>query len=138
MAKKYKGDYIKRIGDAVLLFFAEETDALDFALRLREASRQRELDCGEFACNLRIVAHFGKFDFLYNQGFLIDVTGADAIVVFRVEKRAQKHEILVTQFLLQLIEGDLKDKGIRVVKMRDEPLKGLQRQTAVYRLKTGL
>jgi WD40 repeat protein/class 3 adenylate cyclase len=135
MAPKYKGDYIKRSGDAVLLFFADETDALDFALRLREASRQRELDCGEFACNLRIVAHFGKFDFQYSQGFLTDVTGADAIVVFRMEKRAKKHEILVTQFLLQLIDGELKDKGIQVVKLRDEPLKGLQRQIAVYRLK---
>ncbi|UCH93264.1 MAG: hypothetical protein JSV88_23705 [Candidatus Aminicenantes bacterium] len=66
-AEKYKGDYIKRSGDAVLLFFAEETDALDFSLRMREASRQRELDCKEFVCSLRIVAHFGKFAFQYHQ-----------------------------------------------------------------------
>lgn len=131
---RYKGVFIKRIGDAVLLFFNEEADAVDFALRLRGASIQGEMDCGDFKCNLRIVMHYGKFDFLWTAGKISDVVGSEGIKVFRIEKEAKKHDIMVTQFLLQLMEEELKDKGMQVNTLKDVVLKGFKRKMALSRL----
>ncbi len=67
MAQSFQGMFIKQVGDAVLLFFEDETDALQFAKWLRQASQEGELDSAGFDCSMRIVAHYGKFGFTGSQ-----------------------------------------------------------------------
>jgi class 3 adenylate cyclase len=134
MAESFRGMFIKQVGDAVLLFFEDETDALQFAIRLRQASQEGELDGAGFDCDLRMVAHYGKFDFTGSGGVLNDVGGAECIVVFRMEKEAETHGVLITRSLLDLLKDDLKDEGIGFKFAFEEVLKGFSLKTEAYRL----
>jgi WD40 repeat protein/class 3 adenylate cyclase/GTPase SAR1 family protein len=134
MANRHNGSFIKRIGDAALLFFEDETDFLNFSVQLREASLKRELDCGKFICDLRMVAHFARFSFEEIDEKISDLIGPEGIEVFRMEKKAGKHEVFITAQLLDLIEEDLKEKGIDFKKIQEKILKGFKRKTIIYRL----
>jgi len=54
LSGKYKGAWIKRIGDAVLIFMAHPEVFIEFALGLRTLSKERKIDCGDFFADLRL------------------------------------------------------------------------------------
>jgi class 3 adenylate cyclase len=95
----YNGEFIKRIGDAVLIFFECEEKFLDFAIELRERSKNGDLDFDDFFAQLRIVSHFGKFSFDFSDQKITDLIGPEGIQVFRIEKYAHAYDVLVTEML---------------------------------------
>ena len=136
LAKNYGGLFIKRIGDAVLLFFENEVDFLNFTILLREKSRQRELDNSGFNCSLRMVAHYGKFHFTGAEGNFTDLSDAEGIIVFRMEaeKGAKENDVFITGFLLNMVKTEIREQGIGIELVIEKVLKGFEGKTAIYKL----
>ncbi|NIM12526.1 MAG: hypothetical protein GTO45_10510, partial [Candidatus Aminicenantes bacterium] len=136
LTEEYKGEFIKRIGDAVLIFFKEEENFLDFVIRLKECSKTRALDCDEFFADLRMVAHYGKFSFEFFDQKISDLIGPEGIKVFRMEKYARTYdvELLITETLLDFLEDELKRKNINKAEVGKETLKGFDREVTLYKL----
>ena len=131
---EYNGEFIKTIGDGLLLFFKEEEDFLDFAARLKELSSYRQLDLGEFFADLRMAAHMGKFSFEFFQKKIADLIGPGGIKVFRIEKYAHKHDVVITGTVLDFLEDSLKQKNINIIHLGREKLKGFDKETDLYKL----
>lgn len=134
LTKTHKGDFIKTIGDAVLIFFADPGNFLDFAGELRLLSKQRKLDMNDFFADLRIVAHFGNFSFNIIDEIMADLIGPEGIKVFRIEKHAKKHEVVVTEFLHDILENTLTEKYISSIELGRETLKGFNKKANLYKL----
>jgi len=134
IAGQHNGTFIKRIGDAVLLFFEDEVDFLNYSIQLREASLKRELDCGKFIGDVRMVADYGKFSFEQINENILDLFGPEGIKVFRMEKKAGKHDVFITASLLDLIDKELKEGGIDTKIVQEKILKGFKRKTPIYQL----
>lgn len=134
LTDKHGGEFLKRSGDGVLVFFEKEEQFLEFVVELRELSQKRGLDVDDFFGDLRIVAHFGNFSFTDINGKISDVIGPEGIKVFRMEKYANAHDVLVTEFLLDMIQNTLKKKNIDSTKLDRVMLKGFDRETNLYKL----
>lgn len=130
----YNGEFIKPIGDAVLIFFEDEERFLDFAIELREMSKNRNLDFDEFFADLRMVAHFGKFSFDFSDQKIADLVGPEGIQVFRIEKYAHAYDVLVTETLCKFLKDQLKEKNIDFTMQGKETLKGFDEETTIYKL----
>ncbi len=134
LAGKYRGSWIKRIGDAVLIFIPRPGDFIQLALELRTLSMERKIDRGDFFADLRQVAHYGNFSFDFLDNTISDLVSAEGIKVFRIEKHALRHDVVVTGDLLRLVKEDLKDLGIRHRTMRKEELKGFDEEVELFAL----
>ena len=134
--KARDGFFIERIGDAALTFFPSEENALDFALHMRRLSITRRLDMGDITCNLRTVGDFGKFAFRTDKDETpVKLDDAEGIVVFRMEKKADIHEIIFTRSLTHFLKEELMERGIRLEEAFNEVLKGFEHQTQAFFLR---
>lgn len=115
LTEEYKGNFIKRIGDAVLIFFREEENFLDFVIHLKEFSKTRALDCDDFFADLRMIAHYGKFSFEFFDQKISDLIGPEGIKVFRMEKYASEYDVIVPGFLYSILKDDLVEKNINTI-----------------------
>lgn len=134
LTEEYNGEFIKTIGDALLLFFENEDKFLDFVSRLRDLSRHRQLDLGEFFADLRMAAHMGRFSFEFFEEKISDLIGPGGITVFRIEKYANKHDVVITGTVLDFLDDSLKQKNIDVLHLGREKLKGFDKETALHKL----
>jgi GTPase SAR1 family protein len=122
--------FIKSIGDAFLLFI-DKADIpgmnlfLEFVSELRDKSIQGILDFEEFISDLRCVAHFGTFQFKFENDKIIDLQGAEGIKVFRIEKEAGRYEVVITGQIFELIKMTLDEKKIDYIEMGQKIFKGL-------------
>ncbi|NIR04996.1 MAG: hypothetical protein GTN82_06185, partial [Candidatus Aminicenantes bacterium] len=110
-------NFIKSIGDAFLLFIdgidIPKMDLfLDFAAELRNKSIQGIFDFDDFTADFRCVAHFGNFQFKLENEKIIDVQSVEGIKVFRIEKEADRYEVVITGQLFELIKMTLGEKKI--------------------------
>jgi WD40 repeat protein/predicted AAA+ superfamily ATPase len=134
LAQTCGGEWIKRNGDGIILFFEKQDRFLEFVVELRERSRTRQLDHGEFFGDIRMVAHYGNFSFESLETKIGDVVGPEGIKVFRMEKYADAHDVLVTEFLLDILAPLLPGKHIESTLLGRETLKGFDRDTSLYKL----
>jgi hypothetical protein len=81
-----------------------------------------------------MVAHYGNFSFTFLDKTLSDLVSAEGIKVFRIEKHAHKHDVVVTNDLLRMIKEDLKERGIRFRSLGKKDLKGFDEETELFRL----
>jgi WD40 repeat protein/class 3 adenylate cyclase len=130
----YNGEFIKTIGDGLLIFFTDEEKFLEFACHLRNLSRYRQLDHGEFFGDLRMVAHMKNFSFEFFRDKIKDLNGPGGITLFRIEKYAHKHELVITGTALDFLDDLLKQKNINVTHLGREKLKGFDTETDLYKL----
>jgi len=134
LTETYKGEFIKTIGDATLIFFGEEENFLDFVIQLRELSRTRQFDLEDFFGDLRVVAHCGRFSFEFFNNKMSDLIGPEGIKVFRIEKYAQEYDVVVTDTLMPFLRDILVEKHINTTGLGRETLKGFDIETGLYKL----
>jgi class 3 adenylate cyclase len=134
VTKTHGGVFIKRIGDAVLIFFQEEKQFLDFAVELRELSKNRRLDLHDFFADLRMVAHYGNFSFDTIEEKIEDLIGPEGIKVFRIEKYAGEYDVIITNSLLGVIRNTLDEKNISFTNLGSVKLKGFDEDAFLYKL----
>jgi WD40 repeat protein/class 3 adenylate cyclase/GTPase SAR1 family protein len=132
--------FIKSIGDAFLLFF-EAADSptmckfLDFVSQLRHKSIDGCFDFDDFVADLRCVAHFGNFQFKMEGEDIVDLQSAEGIKVFRMEKEADKYEVIITEHLYNLVKNILDEQNIDSIQSGEKALKGFwDRPTLLYKL----
>ena len=124
--KKFK--VLKFLGDAVL-FWGSVANIRDFVdVVLDFFVRNRIPGKHGFEARLRMVAHAGCFTLVYNdKREAVDIMGSDAIMTFRLEKKAQVDEVIVTDALFKGIESLLKRTNFMTFQEPStEPLKGLE------------
>lgn len=131
---KHKGKFIRRIGDAILIYFADESRFLDFVIQLRELSRTGSLNFADFIASLRMVAHFGNFSFTLLDGDISDFIGPEGIKLFRIEKYAEENDVLITEFLFLILKNELISKNIKEIKLDRVELKGFDSEMLLYKL----
>ncbi len=134
LTKAHQGIFIKRIGDAVLIFFEDEKPFLDFVIQLRELSRTRCLDHYDFFADLRMVAHYGNFSFETIEEKISDLIGPEGIKVFRIEKYAGEYDVIITNSLLGIIRNLLEEKNISFTNLEAVKLKGFDEDAFLYKL----
>jgi len=134
---KYGFRVIKSIGDAVLLFGADVEGLLDIMLDLFQ--RDKLEDNYGFISRFRMVAHSGFFQFKMENNQLVDLVSPQGIMVFRLEKEAEKWELAVTPALYDGVKSFLTQKQLEAHRMElREPLKGFDGRewgNAVYKLR---
>ncbi|MGD2092278.1 MAG: hypothetical protein PVH61_39285 [Candidatus Aminicenantes bacterium] len=130
----YNGEFIKRIGDAVLIFFEDEENFLDFVIELISLSRKGTLNFDNFIADLRTVAHYGKFSFEFLDKKILDLIGSEGIKVFRIEKYAGKYDVLITGHLYHVLKDNLKEKDIKAITLEVVKLKGFDTETTLNKL----
>ncbi|MBF8276429.1 MAG: Guanylate cyclase protein [Candidatus Brocadiaceae bacterium] len=119
---------LKFLGDAVLFWgtvaqIGNFVDAiLDFFVRKCIPGKHG------FEAKLRMVAHVSCFTLVYNdKREAVDIMGSDAIMTFRLEKKAQVEEVIVTDALFKDIEALLRKTSFMTFQEPStEPLKGLE------------
>jgi ATP-dependent DNA helicase RecG len=134
LTKKYNGQFIKRIGDAVLIFWENEEQFMDFAWELRTLSKERKIDYDHFSADLNMVAHYGKFSFEFDNQNISDLFGAEGLKIFRMQKYAGKHDVIVTDFLLRMIKEEMKERNIKASSLGKVMLKGFNEETELFKL----
>jgi signal transduction histidine kinase/WD40 repeat protein/streptogramin lyase/GTPase SAR1 family protein len=92
------------------------------------------LDHREFFADLRMVAHMKNFSFEFFRHKIKDLNGPGGITVFRIEKYAHQHDVVITGTTLEFLEDLLKQKNINVIHLGREKLKGFDRETDLYKL----
>jgi WD40 repeat protein/class 3 adenylate cyclase len=134
LTETYRGTFIKRIGDAILLFFDDKEQFLEFVIELREMSQTRCLDHYDFFADLRMVAHYGNFSFETIEEKITDLIGPEGIKVFRIEKYAGEYDVIITGSLLGVIRNALDEKNISFSKLGSVKLKGFDEDAFLYKL----
>lgn len=124
---------IKSIGDAFLLFveginIPKMNMFLDFVSELRNKSIQGIFDYEDFITDLRCVAHFGNFQFKVENEKIIDLQSAEGIIVFRIEKEADRYEVVITGQLFDLIKMTLEEKNIAHILVGKRTIEGFSDQ----------
>ena len=123
IARKYKFQVIKFMGDAALLFGKEPGLLLEIMLDLFE--RDKPEDRFGFISKFRMVAHSGYFQFQMTGKKPSDLVSPEGIKVFRMEKYAGPRQLMVTRELYQGINSLLTAKNIEADRLTlNEPLKG--------------
>lgn len=138
LADEYKGEYIRRIGGEALVFFPVPEQFLDFAGALRELSKNRMLDNGEFFCDLNIVAHYGEFPFhhtarCHSVAELKNIPGFEVFGILNRPTILQAYETAVTEPLLEKLENSLANRGITPVRI-ESPHPGTAQGIVFYKL----
>ncbi|MCX6581182.1 MAG: NACHT domain-containing protein [Candidatus Aminicenantes bacterium] len=123
IARKYRFQVIKFMGDAALVFGKEPGLLLEIMLDLYE--RDKPEDRFGFISKFRMVAHSGYFQFQMTGKQPSDLVSPEGIKVFRMEKYAGPRQLMVTRELYQGIKPLLTAKNIEAKRLAfDEPLKG--------------
>ena len=134
ITEKHGGHLIKTIGDAAVGFIGNIEEFLKFASKLRRKSKERYFDSNGIRAELRIVGHFGNFSFELLEEKISDFCGAQGIIIFRIEKYADKYNVVITEMLFNMIKDDLIKMNIGWRSLGNERLKGFDIETPLYRL----
>lgn len=113
VVKRNKGTFIKSDGDAVIIFINDILPFLDLVEKLRRCSKENDFNSYGIRGAIRIVAHYGRFRLDLSIEGQSDIMGAEGIKVFRIEKVAGKHQVVITARLFDMVKDDLKDRDIR-------------------------
>ena len=118
IVEKNKGEWLKEIGDGLLLTFQTNRDAVDCAIEIQHATKEiKDL-------NLRIGIHQGEVVF---QGS--DVVGDDVNIASRIEPFAAEGGIAISGRLNTSLERDPEFKTIHV---GSPQLKGVSQKVEIY------
>jgi hypothetical protein len=128
-AKKRSLRYIKSIGDAHLLSSEKSNTLVAFILDLFHDDRIA--DAHSFTVAFRLLADRDVFCFRKDGGGTVtDVEGSSQILLFRLEKLAQRDRALVTPRVFKAIQHQLAAAGILANSLPlSEPAKGLDADT---------
>lgn len=66
----------------------------------------------------------GKFSFEFFREKIADLIGPGGITVFRIEKYAHKHDVVITGTFLDFLEDSLKQKNIHIIHLGRETIPG--------------
>ncbi|MBF0554985.1 MAG: hypothetical protein HQK96_10595 [Nitrospirae bacterium] len=135
-AKSCDFEFIKSVGDAVLLFGKKPKDFLTL-VNMIFVDQCVPGQYG-FELRLRMVANAGFYHFIIDKQGGKDPVGSETIKLFRLEKLAQTWEVVVLHELFAGLRNYLDAFKIKyLVQQWDEPLKGFEflgATTAYYRL----
>ncbi|UCH92495.1 MAG: PQQ-binding-like beta-propeller repeat protein [Candidatus Aminicenantes bacterium] len=134
MSGKYNANFIKIDGDAILVFIKEIERFLELVKEFRQNSIEGDIDSNGIRAQLRMVAHYGRFSFELSGEKPDEILGAEAIKVFRIEKCAGKHEVVITKILCDLIREDSKDHDINPEYLDSKRIKGFDEPIVLYKL----
>ena len=118
IVKENKGEWLKEIGDGLLLTFETNRDAVDCAIAIQHATKDVE------GLNLRIGIHQGEVVF---QGS--DVVGDDVNIASRIEPFAAEGGIAISGRVNTSLE---RDPDFKTMFVGTPQLKGLSQKTEVY------
>ena len=115
---QYNGEWLKEIGDGLLLSFSTNRDAVDCAIAIQKASEKEE------ELNLRIGIHQGEVVF---QGS--DVIGDDVNIASRIEPFAAEGGIAISGRVNASLE---RDPDFETMFIGTPQLKGVSQKTEVF------
>ena len=115
---KYNGEWLKEIGDGLLLSFSTNRDAVDCAIAIQKATKQEE------GLNLRIGIHQGEVVF---QGS--DVVGDDVNIASRIEPFAAEGGIAISGRVNASLD---RDPDFETMFIGTPELKGVSQKTEVF------
>ena len=119
--KKYKGTFVKEIGDGTLSYFDSAVNAATCAVELQEATYDDE------NMNIRVGIHIGDIVFKEN-----DVFGDGVNVASRLESMAPKGGVIVSKSVFDELINQEDFEGIE---LGLQSLKGVGRLIEVFGLK---
>lgn len=134
VVKRHKGTFIKSDGDAVIIFINDILKFLELVQELRRRSKKNDFDSYGIRGDIRIVAHYGRFRLDLSKEGQYDIIGAEVIKVFRIEKVAGKHQVVITKMLFDMVKHDLKDSHIRCEPLGPMKFKSFDEPISLYRL----
>ena len=115
---EYNGEWLKEIGDGLLLSFSTNRDAVDCAIAIQKASDKEE------GLNLRIGIHQGEVVFQGN-----DVVGDDVNIASRIEPFAAEGGIAISGRVNASLE---RDPDFETMFIGTPQLKGVSQKTEVF------
>ena len=121
--RKFKGEYIKEIGDGTLSVFQSSFDAVSCAIEIHKAC------CKESSFQIRIGIHIG--DILMKEG---DVFGDGVNIASRIEASGEPGGIYISERVNEDIENktEIKTKFIG-----EKNLKNISHPVKIYTIRTG-
>ncbi|MDM8522213.1 hypothetical protein QUF80_02480 [Desulfococcaceae bacterium HSG8] len=128
------------MGDCALMFlpFDKMDLFIDFVRELREKSVLGFFDGFGIKAALRFVAHFGNFELRMLEKWMISMNSPDAIKPFRMEKSAGRYDVLITNYIKNLIGTEkFSEKGIGLISSGENHLKGFEAdelKTEIFKL----
>lgn len=119
LIKKYRGRWLKEMGDGILLSFFSNIEAVMCALSLQEASKQMDI-------HLRIGIHQGDVIFEHS-----DVLGDGVNIASRIQSVAKQNDVVISE----KVYSDIKNKeGLKAEFLGELELKGLSTPVGVYKV----
>ena len=115
---KYNGEWLKEIGDGLLLSFSTNRDVVDCSIAIQQATKEAD------GLNLRIGIHQGEVVF---QGS--DVVGDDVNIASRIESFAAEGGIAISGRVNASLE---RDPEFETMFIGTPKLKGVSQKTEVY------
>ena len=119
LIKKYRGKWLKEMGDGILASFSSNIDAVMCAVFIQKASIELEIP-------LRIGIHQG--DVIFEQS---DILGDGVNVASRIQGLAEKSGIAVSE----TVHNEIKNKeGLESEFLGEQLLKGLESPIGIYKI----
>jgi TolB-like protein/Tfp pilus assembly protein PilF len=119
LIKKYRGRFLKEMGDGTLASFSSSVDAIMCATSIQLAAEELDIP-------LRIGLHQGDVIFEKN-----DVLGDGVNIASRIQSVAETRGIAISETIYR----DIRNKeGLEVVSLGNQSLKGVKSPMGVYKL----
>jgi adenylate cyclase len=119
LIRKYRGRWLKEMGDGILASFSSSSDAIMCGLSIQSAAREMNIP-------LRIGIHQGDVIFEKN-----DVLGDGVNIASRIQGIADTNGIVISE----TVYNDIKNKeGIQSFFLGRKSLKGVETEVGVYRI----
>ena len=119
LIKRFRGRWLKEMGDGILVSFSSNIDSVMCALALQKASE-------EMSISLRIGIHQGDVIFENN-----DVLGDGVNIASRIQSVSNNNDIVISE----KVYSDIKNKkGLKAEFLGRYELKGLSTTTGIYKV----
>ena len=119
LIKRFRGRWLKEMGDGILVSFSSNIDSVMCALALQKASE-------EMSISLRIGIHQGDVIFENN-----DVLGDGVNIASRIQSVTNNNDIVISE----KVYSDIKNKkGLKAEFLGRYELKGLSTTTGIYKV----
>jgi TolB-like protein/Tfp pilus assembly protein PilF len=119
LIKKFRGRWLKEMGDGILASFSSNVDAVMCAISIQKAAVEMEIP-------LRIGIHQG--DVIFEKK---DVLGDGVNIASRIQGLADKNGIVISQ----TVYSDIKNKeGLETSKLDSQHLKGVAEPVGLYKV----
>ncbi len=117
--KKYRGKWLKEMGDGVLASFTSDADAVMCALAIQKSASELNIP-------LRIGIHQGDVIFEHK-----DVIGDGVNVASRIQHIAQSSGVVISE----MVHNEIKNKeGLEIESLGQHKLKGVESPISVYQV----